>query len=170
MEQVGRRRRAEKVAADAIATNGPFDGITAQGGDTGISAGDDRRQHPFVPFRRRDRERLPQVLRQIFGDGLIPRPAPGGTGGRRDQDRHSAGRTGDPAGSSCRWRSRRTRTSKEGRDYFPSESDNFFVGNSFPTCGINFTAQEIMGQTKETNSLARRAAPQEQSLTRLIMA
>ena len=27
-------------------------------------------------------------------------------------------------------------------------SDNFFVGNSFPTCGINFTAQEIMGQTE----------------------
>ena len=38
---------------------------------------------------------------------------------------------------------------KEGVDYFPGESDNFFVGNSFPTCGINFTAQEIMGQSKE---------------------
>ncbi|RVB44885.1 ribose ABC transporter substrate-binding protein, partial [Mesorhizobium sp. M7A.F.Ca.CA.001.06.1.1] len=38
---------------------------------------------------------------------------------------------------------------KEGTDYFPKESDNFFVGNSFPTCGINFSAQEIMGQTKE---------------------
>ena len=37
---------------------------------------------------------------------------------------------------------------KEGTDYFPKESDNFFVGNSFPTCGINFSAQEIMGQTK----------------------
>ena len=38
---------------------------------------------------------------------------------------------------------------KDGQDYFPDQSDNFFVGNSFPTCGINFTAQEIMGQTKE---------------------
>jgi ribose transport system substrate-binding protein len=38
---------------------------------------------------------------------------------------------------------------KEGQDYFPKESDNFFVGNSFPSCGINFTAQEIMGQSKE---------------------
>ena len=36
-----------------------------------------------------------------------------------------------------------------GTDFFPDQSDNFFVGNSFPTCGINFTAQEIMGQTKE---------------------
>ena len=38
---------------------------------------------------------------------------------------------------------------KEGTDFYPTESDNFFVGNSFPTCNINFSAQEIMGQTKE---------------------
>jgi ribose transport system substrate-binding protein len=37
---------------------------------------------------------------------------------------------------------------KAGQDYFPDQSDNFFVGNAFPTCGINFTAQEIMGQTE----------------------
>ena len=37
---------------------------------------------------------------------------------------------------------------KEGEDYYPDQSDNFFVGNSFPTCGINFSAQEIMGQTE----------------------
>ena len=34
------------------------------------------------------------------------------------------------------------------QDYYPEQSDNFFVGNSFPTCGINFTAQEIMGQSE----------------------
>jgi ribose transport system substrate-binding protein len=38
---------------------------------------------------------------------------------------------------------------KKGQDFYPDQSDNFFVGNSFPTCGINFTAQEIMGQSKE---------------------
>jgi len=38
---------------------------------------------------------------------------------------------------------------KAGTDYYPDLSDNFFVGNAFPTCGINFTAQEIMGQSKE---------------------
>mgnify|MGYP006219356877 CR=1 FL=1 len=39
-------------------------------------------------------------------------------------------------------------TIKEGQDFYPDQSDNFFVGNSFPTCGINFSAQEIMGQTQ----------------------
>jgi ribose transport system substrate-binding protein len=37
---------------------------------------------------------------------------------------------------------------KDGTDYYVAQSDNFFVGNAFPTCGINFTAQEIMGQTE----------------------
>ena len=38
---------------------------------------------------------------------------------------------------------------KDGENYYSDQSDNFFVGNSFPTCGINFSAQEIMAQTKE---------------------
>jgi ribose transport system substrate-binding protein len=38
---------------------------------------------------------------------------------------------------------------KDGQDYYADQSDNFFVGNAFPSCGINFTAQEIMGQSKE---------------------
>ena len=37
---------------------------------------------------------------------------------------------------------------KPGTDFYPDLSDNFFVGNSFPSCGINFTAQEIMGQSE----------------------
>ena len=41
---------AQKVTADAIATNGPFDGITAQGGDTGVVQAMMDAKHPFVPF------------------------------------------------------------------------------------------------------------------------
>jgi ribose transport system substrate-binding protein len=37
---------------------------------------------------------------------------------------------------------------KDGENFFSQQTDNFFVGNSFPTCGINFTAQEIMGQSE----------------------
>ena len=46
---------------------------------------------------------------------------------------------------------------KAGDNYYPDQSDNFFVGNAFPTCGINFTAQEIMGQSEdEPVTLTRR--------------
>ena len=37
---------------------------------------------------------------------------------------------------------------KDGENYYSDQTDNFFVANAFPTCGINFTAQEIMGQTE----------------------
>ena len=39
-------------------------------------------------------------------------------------------------------------TMTAGKDFYPKESDNFFVGNAFPDCGINFTAQEIMGRSE----------------------
>src|SRR4029078_8513482 len=41
---------AQKVTADAIATNGPFVGITAQGGYTGVVQAMIDAKHPFVPF------------------------------------------------------------------------------------------------------------------------
>jgi ribose transport system substrate-binding protein len=37
---------------------------------------------------------------------------------------------------------------KEGQDYYPDLSNNFFVGNSFPDCKIGFTAVEIMGKSE----------------------
>jgi ribose transport system substrate-binding protein len=38
---------------------------------------------------------------------------------------------------------------KDGADFFSDQSDNFFVGNSFPTCGIDISAIEILNQNKE---------------------
>ena len=40
---------------------------------------------------------------------------------------------------------------KDGVNYYSDQSDNFFVGNAFPTCGINFTAQQIMGQSEKND-------------------
>ena len=40
---------------------------------------------------------------------------------------------------------------KAGENFYPDQSDNFFVGNAFPDCGINFTAQEIMGRSESND-------------------
>jgi ribose transport system substrate-binding protein len=37
---------------------------------------------------------------------------------------------------------------RDGQDYYSNLSDNFFIGNAFPACNINFSAPEIMGQTE----------------------
>jgi len=38
---------------------------------------------------------------------------------------------------------------KEGVNYWPNLTEDFFAPNSFPPCGIDFTAPQIMTQTAE---------------------
>jgi hypothetical protein len=72
-----------------------------------------------------------------------------GAGRRGDQDGHRGAR-GQGRAAVGQAAARKGRVPEhEGRDrLLPAQSDNFFVGNAFPTCGINFTAQEIMGQSE----------------------
>jgi ribose transport system substrate-binding protein len=141
---------AQKATADAIAASGPFVGITAQGGDTGVVQALKDAGHAMVPFGGETENGFRKFC--ATDDALDCTSA--GTGPAQvavaikvaiaalegavvpQSIKLPLAVASDP-------------DMKEGTDYFPGESDNFFVGNSFPTCGINFSAQEIMGQTKE---------------------
>lgn len=143
---------AQKVAADAIATNGPFDGITAQGGDTGVVQAMIDAKHPFVPFGGETENGFRKFCAKYSGEGLKCTSA--GTGPAQVAvaiKTAIAALEGNVVPQSVKLPLAIVSDPdfKDGQDYFSAESDNFFVGNSFPTCGINFTAQEIMGQTKE---------------------
>ena len=143
---------AQKVTADAIATNGPFDGITAQGGDTGVVQAMLDAKHPMVPFGGETENGFRKYCAKYSADGLKCTSA--GTGpaqGAVAIKTAIAALEGQVVPQSIKLplAVASDPDMKEGADYFPGESDNFFVGNAFPTCGINFTAQEIMGQTKE---------------------
>ena len=143
---------AQKVAADAIATNGPFDGITAQGGDTGVVQAMIDAKHPFVPFGGETENGFRKFCAKYSGDGLKCTSAGSGPAQVAVAIKTAiAALEGQviPQEVKLPLAVAEDPNFKEGQDYFPKESDNFFVGNSFPTCGINFTAQEIMGQTKE---------------------
>ena len=145
---------AQKATADAIATSGPFDGITAQGGDTGMVQAMMDAGHPMVPFGGETENGFRKFCAARRGARLhLGRHRPG-AGRRGDQGRHrGAGRPGRAAVGEAAAGDRLGPDLKEGVDYFPGESDNFFVGNSFPTCGINFSAQEIMGRPRKTSKL-----------------
>ena len=143
---------AQKATADAIATNGPFDGITGQGGDTGIVQAMIDAKHPWVPFGGETENGFRKFCAEYAKDGLKCSSA--GTGPAQVAvaiKTAIAALEGDVVPQSVKLPTAIVEDPnfKEGEDYFPDQSDNFFVGNSFPTCGINFTAQEIMGQTKE---------------------
>ena len=143
---------AQKATADAIATNGPFDGITAQGGDTGVVQAMIDAKHAFVPFGGETENGFRKFCAAHSGHGLKCSSA--GTGPAQVAvaiKTAIAALEGNVVPQSVKLPLAIVEDPdfKAGTDYFPDQSDNFFVGNSFPTCGINFTAQEIMGQTKE---------------------
>jgi ribose transport system substrate-binding protein len=143
---------AQKAAADAIATSGPFVGITAQGGDTGVVQAMIDAKHPFVPFGGETENGFRKFCSKHAADGLKCSSA--GTGPAQVAvaiKTAIAALEGQVVPQSVKLPLAIVEDPnfKEGEDFFPDQSDNFFVGNSFPTCGINFTAQEIMGQTQE---------------------
>ncbi len=95
---------AQKATADAIAVQGPFDGVTAQGGDTGVVQAMIDAKHKFVPFGGETENGFRKFCAAHSGRraGLLVgwhRPGPGG-GGDQDGDRRARGQGGaaiDPA-------------------------------------------------------------------------
>ncbi|WEX74408.1 sugar ABC transporter substrate-binding protein [Sinorhizobium numidicum] len=143
---------AQKATADAIAVHKKFDGITAQGGDTGVVQAMIDAGHPFVPFGGETENGFRKFCAKHAAEGLKCSSA--GTGPAQVAvaiKTAIAALEGEVVPQSIKLPLAIVEDPnfKEGQDYYPDQSDNFFVGNAFPTCDINFTAQEIMGQSKE---------------------
>src|SRR5689334_11371401 len=142
---------AQKATADAIAVHKTFDGITAQGGDTGVVQAMIDAKHPFVPFGGETENGFRKFCGKFGNEGL--KCASGGTGPAQVAVAIKvaiAALEGKVVPQSVKLPLARVESPnlKDGNDYYSSLSDNFFVGNSFPTSGNNFTGQEIMGQTE----------------------
>ena len=143
---------AQKVTADAIAVQKHFDGYTAQGGDTGVVQAIIDAKQPMAPFGGETENGFRKFCAKFSGDGL--KCASGGTGPAQVAVAIKvalAALDGQVVPQSIKLPLALAEDPnfKDGVNYYADQSDNFFVGNSFPTCNINFTAQEIMGQTKE---------------------
>ncbi|KAB0682771.1 sugar ABC transporter substrate-binding protein [Aureimonas leprariae] len=142
---------AQKVVADAIAVHKHFDGVSVQGGSTGtvramIDAG-----HPFVPVGGETENGFRKLCSEHSSDGLKCVSAGSGPAQVAVAMKTAiAALEGQVVPQSIALPLSVTEDPnfKDGENFYSKESDNFFVGNAFPTCGINFTAQEIMGQSK----------------------
>lgn len=142
---------AQKATADAIAVHQKFDGITAQGGDTGVVQAMIDAGHPFVPFGGETENGFRKFCGAHSADGLVCSSA--GTGPA--QVAVAIKTAIDALEGKVVPQSVKLPLAivedpdfKDGENFYADQSDNFFVGNAFPTCGINFTAQEIMGQSE----------------------
>jgi len=143
---------AQKATADAIAVHKKFDGITVQGGSTGTIQAVIDASHPFVPVGGETENGFRKFCAKFAGEGLKCTSAGSGPAQVAVAIKTAiAALEGEVLPQTVKLPLAIVSDPdfKEGVDFFPNESDNFFVGNSFPTCGINFTAQEIMGQSKE---------------------
>ena len=144
---------AQKVSADAIAVHKHFDGMTAQGGSTGMVRAFIDAGLPLVPAGAETENGFRKLCLTSADKGL--KCASGGSGPAQVAvaiKTALAALQGEVVPQALKLPLARVEhpNFKAGDNTFPDLSDNFFVGNDFPTCGINFTAQEIMGQS-ETN-------------------
>jgi ribose transport system substrate-binding protein len=142
---------AQKATADAIAVQKHFDGFTAQGGDTGVVQAMIDAKHPFVPFGGETENGFRKFCGAHSKDGLVCSSA--GTGPAQVAVAIKTALDalqGNVVPQSVKLPLAIVEDPdfKDGENYYSAQSDNFFVGNAFPTCGINFTAQEIMGQSE----------------------
>ena len=144
---------AQKAVADAVAVHKHFDGITVQGGSTGTVQALLDAHHPMIPVAGETENGFRKLCAAHAEEGL--KCASAGTGPAQVAVAMKvaiAALQGDvvPQATSLPLAYVEYPNMKAGQDYYPDQSDNFFVGNSFPACGINFSAQEIMGRS-ETN-------------------
>ena len=142
---------AQKATADAIAVQKHFDGFTAQGGDTGVVQAMIDAGHPFVPFGGETENGFRKFCGKFSGQGLVCSSA--GTGPAQVAVAMKTAMDAlqgkvVPQSVKLPLAIVEDPDFKDGVNFYSTQSDNFFVGNAFPTCGINFTAQEIMGQTQ----------------------
>ncbi len=143
---------AQKVTADAITASGPFDGITGQGGDTGIVQAMIDTKHPFVPFGGETENGFRKFCSKFSGEGLKCSSAGSGPAQVAVAIKTAiAALEGEviPQAVKLPLAIVEDPNFKDGTDFFGDQSDNFFVGNSFPTCGIDISAIEILSQSKE---------------------
>jgi len=129
---------AQKATADAIAVHKKFDGFTAQGGDTGVVQAMLDAKHPLVPFGGETENGFRKFCAKFSAQGLKCSSA--GTGPAQVAVAIKTAITaleGEVVPQSVKLPLAIVEDPnfKEGQDYYPDQSDNFFVGNAFPTCG-----------------------------------
>jgi ribose transport system substrate-binding protein len=143
---------SQKVTADALAVHKHFDGIFTQGGSNGtvqalIDAG-----HPFVPVAGEGENIFRKQIAQYADKGL--------KGLSYGQSPALVAISMKAAISALKGNAMPQMVSipipvadftslKEGVNYWPNLTEDFFAPNSFPPCGIDFTAPQIMTQTAE---------------------
>jgi len=142
---------SQKVTADALAVQGHFDGIFTQGGSDGTVQALIDAKHPFVPMSGEGENNFRKQIADHEKDGL--------KGMSYGQSPALVAIAIKAAISALKGNVMPQKvfipipyadfnTLKAGENYFPDLDVQFFATNSFPPCGVNFTAPQIMAKSE----------------------
>ena len=142
---------SQKVTADALAVHGHFDGVFTQGGSDGTVQAFMDAHHPFVPMSGEGENTYRKQIAEHWKDGL--------KGMSYGQSPALVAIAMKATVSALHGNVMPQKVfipipyadfeqMKAGEDYFPDLNAQFFADNSFPPCGITFTAPQIMAQSE----------------------
>ena len=142
---------SQKVTADALAVQGHFDGVFTQGGSDGTVQALIDAKHPFVPMSGEGENNYRKQIAEHAKDGL--------KGMSYGQSPALVAIAMKAAIEALKGEVMPQKvfipipyadfnTLKAGDNYFPELDVQFFAANSFPPCGVNFTAPQIMAQSQ----------------------
>lgn len=141
----------QKVTADAIATQGPFDGILVQEGTIGAINAVLTANHPIVPIGGDAGNGARMAIAEHKIPGITAAQAPALSAMALTTavtllEGHPLPQTvffGIPQ--------KKNEELVSGTDYFPDLPKTYYTATGFPGCDAPFTPDELLGQTAENN-------------------
>jgi ribose transport system substrate-binding protein len=145
---------AQKVTADAVSVHGELVGIYTQGGSTGVVRALMDAGHPFIPVSGEGENGFRKLCAEHAEEGLLCA---------------SAGQTPALVAVAIKTAISALQGNvmpqyisvpipyvehpgfEDSVNFYSDLSDNFFVANSFPECGVNFDATDIMAESEADN-------------------
>lgn len=139
----------QKVTADAIATNGKFDGVMVQEGSIGALNAMKNAGHPVVPFGGDAGNGARRLLSEGKFPGVTAAQAPVMSSIALEAIVSLLDGKSLPQKIFLPIPSKPNADLKEGTDFFPKLPDTFYTATGYPNCIPVFTPQELLGQTPD---------------------
>lgn len=142
---------AQKVTADAIAVQGPFDAFIVQGGTTGVVQAMMDAGHPFVPVAGETENGFRKLVAKHSDEGLKAisiGQSPGLVAISMKAAVSALEGNPMPQLISVPLPSADYTQLKDGENFWSDLPDNFFTTNEFAPCGVNLSGPAIMAQSE----------------------
>jgi ribose transport system substrate-binding protein len=143
---------AAKVTADAIATNGNFDGVMVQEGAVGALGAMANAHHPIVPIGVDAGNGTRMIAFDSKYPGVTAAQAPAMSAVALEATALLLAGKSLPQKVNLPIPNKNNKDLAEGKDFFRNLPKTFYTATGYPQCFPVFTPEELMGQNAENKS------------------